>query len=155
MHDATNAQLSMRDLLTVSLRGHLDVLKWALEHLKHLHVTDGMMDRAAEGGHLEMAQFIRSKGTTGTGKTLDKAAVNGHLEVLKWLHNHRKGHCSTGAMDGAVLANRLDIVQWLHANRTEECTTKAMDVAVKRGWMEMVIWLHENRSEGCTTSCYE
>jgi hypothetical protein len=40
---------------------------------------------AAQGGHLEVLQYLRAKGTTWDARTCAGAAEDGHLEVLQWL----------------------------------------------------------------------
>lgn len=143
-------KLNKKDMMTVALNGHVNVLKWLFKHQSWANATNGMMDCAAERGHFALVKFLRSEGKSGSTKAMDYAAANGHFDILKWLHTRRKVCCTIIAMDGVAAANRLDIVQWLHANRPEGCSTKAMDTAASYGSMEMVQWLHDHRSEGCT-----
>ena len=57
---------------------------------------------------------------------MDWAAEGGHLDIVQWLHFNRSEGCTTSAMDLAARNGHLDVVKWLHLNRYEGCPTFAM-----------------------------
>ena len=75
---------------------------------------------------------------------MDRAAEGGHLSVVEWLHANRPEGCSIEAMDRAAGQGHLSIVEWLHANRSEGCSTEAIDSAAESGHLSMVEWLLGN-----------
>jgi hypothetical protein len=65
--------------------------------------------------------------------------VRNQLEVVKWLHEHRAGGCTTGAMDSAAANGNFDLVKWLHENTAAGCTHEA-------SLLLSVVWI---LSSGC------
>ena len=49
------------------------------------------------------------------------AAQGGHLEVVEFLHFNRSEGCTTLAMDRAAEEGHLEVVEFLNLNRTEGC----------------------------------
>jgi hypothetical protein len=95
-------------------KGHLNVLKWALES-GHGHSMTSICAAAAEHGQLEVLKWARSQGFPWCVYTCMGAAENGHLEVLKWarangcpwdeytwIHAYENGH--------------LEVARWALAN---------------------------------------
>lgn len=121
------------------------------EAVEKLDIGPGVMNSAAENGHLEIVVWLHTNGCSCTTQAMNMAAAVGHLEMVKWLHENRSEGCTSSAMDEAAANGHLDVVEWLHKYRSEGCTSSAMDEAAANGHLNMVQWLHENRAEGCTT----
>ncbi|CAK4200159.1 unnamed protein product [Aphanomyces euteiches] len=149
-------------------RGHVAVFEWLRSPPRRRNSScfghcssrrpsgHDAMDHAAQGGHLDVVQFLHEHRTEGcTEYAMDAAAERGHLEVVRWLHEHRDEGCSTDAMTYAARNGHLDVVRWLHEHRTEGCSTRAMDLAATCGHLEIVKFLHAHRHEGCTTSAMD
>lgn len=155
--------------------GHLDVLK----HLHELQMktraesnkrlrdgqpkvpatpqcSAGAIVKAAQGGHLEVVQWLHQvAGIPCRSKAMDAAATNGHLDVLQWLYHHRSGEYATNAIDFAATYGHLHVVRWLHTHTDSTCTTDAIDTAAENGFLDVIKWLHHNRSEGCTAAAMD
>uniref|UniRef100_A0A6V1U858 Uncharacterized protein n=2 Tax=Heterosigma akashiwo TaxID=2829 RepID=A0A6V1U858_HETAK len=80
-----------------------------------------------------------------TTDAMDKAAEGGHLSVVEWLHANRSEGCTTDAMDMAAWDDsNLSVVEWLAANRFEGCTERAINKVGKRCELCVVKWLRAN-----------
>lgn len=70
---------------------------------------------AAEGGHLEVLQWLRKNGCPWDDKTTRNTAFRGHLAILQWaVENKCPGNSLIWAQD-AIAWGHLDVLQWLHA----------------------------------------
>ncbi|CAB1106367.1 unnamed protein product [Ectocarpus sp. CCAP 1310/34] len=107
------------------------------------------MDKAAQGGHIDVLQLLHDQGHECTTNAMDWAAAFGKTETVKWLSENREEGCTKDAIDHAAAGGHLETVQWLHENRREGCTRFALTDAAGNGHMETVKWLHRNRPEGC------
>ncbi|AVK74778.1 Ankyrin repeat domain containing protein [Pandoravirus quercus] len=108
---------------------------------------------AAHRGHLGLIIALHELDAPGFDSApgvMDCAVDDGHLDIAIFLHGHRKGGCTTYAMNRAAAHGRLDLVDFLHRNRREGCTRRAMDYAAANGHFDVVVYLHENRTEGCS-----
>jgi hypothetical protein len=96
---------------------------------------------AAQHGHLEVFQWLASRGIPMRRSVLGYSASNGDLHVLKWAreqgHPWHKNTCIA-----AAAAGRLEVLQWA---ADSGCPIDAPDVcnyAAKNGHLECVIWAH-------------
>ena len=113
----------------------------------------GAVNAAAEGGHLDMLEWLLAKFPylSCTTAAFDVAARNGRLDILRVLESaFPEVGCTTDAMDEAAENGHLEVVRFLHAHRHEGCTSDAMDMAADGGHLEVVRFLHAHRHEGCT-----
>ncbi|CAN0095141.1 unnamed protein product [Scytosiphon promiscuus] len=134
--------------------GHVEVLQ--LLHEQGHDCTTNAMDWAAAFGQTEAIKWLSAHRTEGCTKdAMDHAAAGGHLETVKWLHKNRREGCTRYALTDAAGNGHMETVKWLHHNRREGCGRRAMDDAAANGHLEMVRWLHHNRSEGCSTEAME
>ncbi|KAG6950415.1 hypothetical protein JG688_00014167 [Phytophthora aleatoria] len=130
-------------LFSAVRKGHLNAVKWLLEHHSYAELREGerVIEEAGRNGRLEIIQLLHD---------LDSSADD-HLDVVQWLHLNRPRTCSSNAMDDAAANGYLDVVKWLHANRSEGCTKSTMDIAASNGHLDVIQWLYVNNRVGCST----
>ncbi len=86
----------------------------------------GIIEIAAEHGHLEMIEWIyNNRKEYYTGRAISLAAANGHLKVVEFLYNNLS-HISNlnfgvenhinNAISFAAKNGHLDVVKWLYYN---------------------------------------
>ncbi|KAL3657637.1 hypothetical protein V7S43_017440 [Phytophthora oleae] len=164
-------------MINAARKGHLNCIKWLLEHTYQYH-PQGSADRvvveAAKLGYLNILEFfhapryaleemsdkrrrIEDAGAwwKRSRDAMDEAAAHGHLDVVKWLYANRSEGCTTAAMDGAARNGHLEMLVWLDKITNEGCTKKAMQQAAMKGHLEVVKWLATSRKEGCSVEVVE
>ncbi len=90
--------------------GHIDVLEWLISR-------DGPMDGpalcagAARGGHLSVLEWASRRGYLWDKRACANAAGRGHLHVLRWL---RERDCSwdKSTCYNAAREGHLDVLEW-------------------------------------------
>ncbi len=95
----------------VALSGNLQVLKWTIKRMK-CPITRQTCWAAAEGGHLNILQYIKSQAYPWDEFTCMSAARRGHLNILKYL---RDQGCpwDSSACAGAAVGGHLSILKYL------------------------------------------
>lgn len=129
-------------------RGHLDIIRWALEDQKFKCST--LWCRiAAEQGKIHIVQWAHEKGyidPTNTYYLCTWIATGGNLELLKWA-------CATGyPLNRTVCRNaaqfgRLEILKWAieqGCHWHHIITPRLHEFAAKFGHPHIVQWLQEN-----------
>ena len=99
---------------------HLDILRWLGEngcslngHLdEDKEVCMRMCEKAAEGGHLEILQWLHGVGCPWDIRTLHAAASNGHLDCLKWADKNCRFRWGWNVCKSAALAGHLECLKW-------------------------------------------
>jgi len=145
-------------------RGHLEVLKWAIER-------DCPWDRApflmaARGGHLEVLKWVKeiSFGSWHTPKfnlnqeICIEAARGGHLEVLKWVKENGSSwnieeRCSR-IYDAAAYGGHVEVLKWLRETCPENLLEETFADAARGGHIETLEWLRENGCPCNSRACY-
>jgi hypothetical protein len=149
--------------------GQLKSLRWLLAHypVEKMKLHGGVVDMAAQYGHVELLQFFHDMDAADFEASRSKrrrtnswwssaedpiywAARGGHLAVLQWIQANRSQQCGVDAMDAAVGEGHLEVVKWLHANRSEGCSSRAMCNAAEHGHLHVVKWLYAHRPESRT-----
>ena len=142
-----------RVCLFASLRGNLEMLRWAREnggdwenwHPSALVDAVELCKAAAQRGHLEVLQWLRETGCPWNIHTSYLAAENGHLETLRWAIENGCDWKHFETCAAAATSGKLEILQWL---RAEGCPWKAntCSSAALVGHLETLRWAREN---GC------
>ena len=76
--------------LCAASMGQLGVLQWMHQEARYdlclLHTSKncGICQKAVQGGHLELLQWVHTNGCPWDERTCSMAVCDGHLEVLKW-----------------------------------------------------------------------
>jgi ankyrin repeat protein len=134
--------------------GHLDIIKYVLEH--PIYGTNcKAMEEAAANGELKVIKYLQEKAPPGllpamTTQAMDRAAENGHLETVKHLHETDPAGCTKEAMHHAAVWNYFAIVKFLNENRSEKCYDYTMEQVAEAGHFEIVKYLHEQAGMSCT-----
>jgi hypothetical protein len=121
------------ELLTAAHWGHLATIRegWNTFFAVKLQLVEMGMgpmvcSQAASGGHLEVVQWLHSRGCGWDSCTSTNAARGGHLPLLQWAHAHGcpldEGCCTAAAVGG-----QFEMLRWL---RAEGCPWHAADVAL-------------------------
>jgi hypothetical protein len=97
---------------------------------------------AAQGGHLDMLQWLRLHDCPWHASTCAYAALAGHLEALKWAWEH---HCpwDERTCEGAAGGRHLEVMQWA---REHHCPWDAptRQAAEQAGHLELLQWAVEH-----------
>lgn len=160
------------------------MIKWVMEHptgrllckqMKEdnlMNRYDELLQKAAEGGHVEAMAYLANQGCTDEyAHAMVNATRKGHLNCIEWLLEHTYRYHPQGSADRVVVEaaklGYLDILKFFHAPRyaSEEMTPKrrkiedtgvwwgrdreAIDEAVANGQLEVVKWLLDNRIDAC------
>ena len=123
--------------------GHLETLQW-------LRSQGCAWDQytcawAATHGHLKCLQWARSEGCPWDESTCSSAAERGHLEVLRWARDNGCPWYEGEICDNAADFGHLSVLKYA---RSQGCPwgTSTTYWAATRGHLEMLQWL---RYEGC------
>eukprot|EP00616_Rhizochromulina_sp_CCMP1243_P016234 CAMPEP_0118967390 /NCGR_PEP_ID=MMETSP1173-20130426/4776_1 /TAXON_ID=1034831 /ORGANISM="Rhizochromulina marina cf, Strain CCMP1243" /LENGTH=357 /DNA_ID=CAMNT_0006916349 /DNA_START=343 /DNA_END=1416 /DNA_ORIENTATION=+ len=94
--------------------GHVDVVRYFVEE-EGTPFPDDTCQTAAEGGYLELLQWLRERGAPWDERTCMKAAKKGHLEVLRWA---RENGCpwDVRTYNAAKDMKRTEVLQWAISN---------------------------------------
>lgn len=123
--------------------GQIEAFRWALAQSPPLRLNAGMCRAAAQGGQLEMLQWLRAQGCSWSHYTCEAAVKNGHLGVLQWAHANgcelRYSMLRTAAWSG-----HLEVFRWLYVDcglREPPLDAQVCMYAAKRGRLEILQWL--------------
>ena len=103
-------------------RGHLEAIKEmrrskarGTDESARARWSEDAVEKAAEGGHLEVVQWLRQNGCPWNSMTSFRAAEGGHLEILKWVRS-QDPPCPWSRSECRGRASRFrhqHIVQWI------------------------------------------
>ena len=99
---------------------------------------------AVAGGHVEVVMWLKQNGGVFAKEVVDVAAENGHLHMVQYLHEHKLGECSIGAIEMAAHNGHQHIVKWIVMNQPRKLWGRAMIGALAGVNMKIARWLHEN-----------
>ena len=123
--------------------GHLETLEWLRS--QGCAWDERTCTYAAEEGHLNCLQWARSEGCPWDESTCSSAAERGHLEVLRWARDNGCPWQADEICDMAAQCGHLSVLKYA---RSQGCPWDAeiTDWAASCGHLEMLRWL---RYEGC------
>lgn len=117
---------------------------------------------AAQGGHLEMLQWLLQQGCPCSQDALHTASGAGRLEVLQWLASHPGWRPQdilrqSGAMQSTIrAAQNVCVLEWL---LSEGCPAsyRVWEQAAAFGRLGVLQWAHANQhlARGCGSSLLE
>jgi len=134
-----------------SKNGYLSILKWIQKRSPEMVLKRGNCAKAAEGGQLEVLQWLRSNGAPWAQYICCYAAYGGHLEVIQWCRANGAPWdpytCFYAAGEG-----HLEVVQWCRANGApwdeNTCASAALG-----GHLEVLKWARANDAPWNENTC--
>ena len=95
----------------------------------------GVMEEAANGGHLELVQWLRGVGCEWAANVCQNAAEGGNLEVLQWL---RANGCPWDfcTCTYAVYSGHVEVLRWARENGCEWSAWARNRAAEKLGYTD-------------------
>ncbi|KAK1946508.1 putative ankyrin repeat protein [Phytophthora citrophthora] len=132
--------------------GHLEVVKWLVEHDIGRHSTSAI-HFAALNGHLDVVKYLHEQGFTGCNQiTLRMAASGCHLPVLQWFYARSEADPKA---DLFGVHGRDRIIQWMTSEMADAARNGHLEVvhpanlkwttfvggAAGRGHLDVVKWL--------------
>jgi ankyrin repeat protein len=115
--------------------GHLDIVQMLRTH--GTQPDEETLNIAAANGHLEVVRELL-KTTSGSIKTLNVACIGGHLEVVKALAHIRK---PSDILRIAASHGHLDIVKYAVSAGADPASYQPLCEAAGNGYLEIVRWL--------------
>ncbi|KAE9298638.1 hypothetical protein PF008_g23454 [Phytophthora fragariae] len=161
---------------TACEKGDVATIKWTMEHptgrllckqMKEdafMNRYDGLLQKAAEGGHIDALEYLVEQGCTDEyAHAMVNAARKGHLNCIEWLLEHTYQYHPRGSADRvlpeAAKLGYLGILKFFHAplytseemspkrRKLEDsgvcdgCTMKAVENAIGNGNLRVASWL--------------
>lgn len=120
--------------------GHLDVLQWLRS--KGCYMLKNTCAAAARGGHLEVLQWARAKRCPWDKWTCNEAAEGGHLGVLQWA-TENGCEWDNGVLVFAAGGGHLGVLEWAVENGGDWQAEWACTEAARGGHLSVVQWLIE------------
>ncbi|QDZ24142.1 hypothetical protein HOP50_12g66800 [Chloropicon primus] len=128
-------------------RGYLNVIKfWRQQKLSKrngIFFNEWTCANAAQGGHIEILQWLRSEGCPWDEQTCAAAAYKGQLHCLQWLREQgcpwSEDTCACAAGGG-----HLHVLQWARGSeQAEPCpwNEKTCTCAAQGGHLDVLKWL--------------
>ena len=122
---------------------HLDIIKYICENIR-LVGNNSAINYAAFGGHLRIIQWLcENRINSDYNEALNKASENGHFETAKWLYKNKMAIIMENTMDGAASNGHFEILKWLYSIGAP-CSENVPNRAVANGHLNIVKWLNEN-----------
>jgi hypothetical protein len=117
------------------------------------------IDNAAANGHVDVIDFLYSRGHHGSSNGADHAANGGHLNTIKYLNN--KGiRCSINGTRNAAEHGYLNIISFIYenyyeiygriSNLSKYFDNSVADMAAMNGHRHIIEYLHTNLLPICT-----
>ena len=132
-----------------ALKGRFSVVEWLFLYLdidEDKEVCMKMCEKAAEGGHMEILQWLHGVGCPSDVSTSTAAARHGNMQCLQWIVARSSSILhGFGAriMIAAAEGGHLDILKWL---RGKGCrwNREIVAIAARNGHIDCLKWAHEN-----------
>lgn len=106
-------------ILIIVSAGALPFIQSNLQLVKeHRHWDAGMCANAAQGGNLQLLDFLLQEGFATSPLVCDMAAQYGHLNLLHWARETKGLPWGSTSAHAAARGGHLEILQWLV---THEC----------------------------------
>ena len=138
--------------INATINGHLDVVRYLVDHGANIHAKDDNSLRwASENGHLDVVKYLVEHGANVNGlddQALRWASNNGKIEIVKYLVDH--GANVHALYDYALrLASQnghLDVVKYLvnHGANIHTLDDHALIWASANGHLDIVAFLKEH-----------
>lgn len=130
-------------------RGHLHLLKWAVE--SGFATCPLVFVRAAANGHTHICEWANDRDIARSYSAMNAAAQNGHFHTVKWFRYFYKTSewlPGSSVCTAAARGGHLHILKWLteYDNQYFPLSWNALRDATFHGHVDVVLWL---LSKGC------
>lgn len=95
------------------LFGDLSIVEYLYEHSQE-ETMELCYSAASKGGHIDILEWLYSKGLRCNINAYSGAAYYGHLDVVKWLYEHKFTICTHSTYVCATINNHIKIINWLY-----------------------------------------
>lgn len=120
--------------------GNLRVIKWAIQKgcPYDLNYCEYI---AAIHGHLNVLQWIATRGYKPIFRTYRMAILNGHLNIIKWIHQKKYTFIKMG-IEIAVQQENVEILEWIYGHYNYPLTSDLFYFATFGGSVGVLEWLY-------------
>lgn len=132
-------------------RGHLEVLRWAIEN--RCPVDDRTYHGAAMYGHVHILEYLHTTHATYDAFAACAAAGQGHVHVLEWFNEHGYILWQDRILQRAARENQIKVLEWACSQpstrfyRATGLTADIMAEAAKGGHVEAMQWLRDHGTD--------
>lgn len=135
--------LEDNSLNRAAIRGYLDVLRWLMQDVTDIDLTE-VANSAAYGGHLNILQSLASLDPPilPDERGANDAAGHGHLHILQWLGSLNPPILpDADGPVGAAAMGHVNTLQWMaNLNPPNLIDGEGVDLAVKNGHLNVLQW---------------
>ena len=132
-------------------RGHLEVLRWAIEN--RCPVDDRTYHGAAMYGHVHILEYLHTTHATYDAFAACAAAGQGHVHVLEWFNEHGYILWQDRILQRAARENQIKVLEWACSQpstrfeRATGLTAEIMAAAAEGGHVEAMQWLRDRGTD--------
>ena len=152
-----NAKWNWKTPMKAAERGHLEVLRWAMEN--HCPVDPYTYHGAATYGHVHILEYLHTTHAPYASFAANAAAREGHVHVLKWFAEWENFYMlmQQDLLKSAARENQIKVLEWVCSqpdDRFEDrfyedfgLTADVMASAAEGGHVEAMQWLRDRGSD--------
>jgi hypothetical protein len=128
-----------------ALAGRLDMFQWAKEQGFSSAFNEDTCEAAAQGGHLELLEFIHKNGCPWDNLTCAAAAKEGYFGILQWAYSNGCPLVGSEITECAAIGGHLEILKWAR-DYSFSWNSRVCTAAAEHGHFHVLKWAHQN---GC------
>lgn len=148
-----NAKWNHKTPMKAAERGHLEVLRWAMEN--RCPVDPYTYHGAAMYGHVHILEYLHATHAPYDAFAANAAAGQGHLHVLEWFKEHETFYMlrQQHLLKYAARENQIKVLEWVCSqpeDRFHEAfglTADVMASAAEGGHVEAMQWLRDRGTD--------
>ncbi|AGO82829.1 Ankyrin repeat domain containing protein [Pandoravirus dulcis] len=132
--------------------GHIDILQWVKSRGAQCAFPQCCSGAAGQKGHTHVLDWLRDRGEVCRSTAMVAAAWQGRLDVIQW--GVARGMAPSGLVGHAARAGHQHIIEWLRS-RGEEWSAGITDDAAAFSHFDLLKWLYAQGCQLSTTTFYE
>jgi len=146
-----NAKWNRNTPMKAAERGHLEVLRWAIEN--RCPVDAYTYHGAAMYGHVHILEYLHTTHAPYDAFAANMAAQMGHLHVLEWFKEHGYVLWQDRILQHAARENQIKVLEWACSQpstrfqRATGLTADIMASAAGGGHVEAMQWLRDRGTD--------
>lgn len=154
LHENRSEGCSERVMALAASNGHLGMVQWLdanrpeynRSNAKSVNGDADAMDLAADGGYLEVLQFLHNQRLENcTSFAMDQALANGHLHVARWLHEQLNLPWTPSGVYLATANGHCAVLDFLVSIQPDlKCDESAAMRAASQDWFHLIEWLEQH-----------